>query len=84
LERLSLTATGKVERKRLPEPDLSASMHRVAPAPGLEAELAGIWMKVLEVGDLGGTTIFLKLAGIHSRLFASCPESAIASKWIFR
>jgi amino acid adenylation domain-containing protein len=68
LDRLPLTANGKVDRRRLPEPDYSAGTTRgefVAPATKLERALAAIWQEVLQVDEVGVYDNFFDLGG-HS------------------
>jgi acyl-coenzyme A synthetase/AMP-(fatty) acid ligase len=68
LDRLPLTANGKVDRRRLPEPDYSAGTTRgefVAPATKLERAMAAIWQEVLQVDEVGVYDNFFDLGG-HS------------------
>ncbi|WP_366934966.1 non-ribosomal peptide synthase/polyketide synthase [Pyxidicoccus fallax] len=68
LPALPLTANGKVDRKALPAPDLSAAGGRpdfVAPRTPTEAQLANIWSAVLEVERVGVHDNFFELGG-HS------------------
>ncbi|MBL8986309.1 MAG: amino acid adenylation domain-containing protein [Gemmatimonadetes bacterium] len=69
LDRLPLTANGKVDRRALPAPagfrQLSAGY--VAPKGATEERLAAIWSEVLEVGSIGGHDDFFDLGG-HSLL----------------
>jgi len=64
---LPLTANGKVDRDRLPEPQPApATAFEVeAPVDDLEAQLHEIWSKVLNVSELGRHTDFFA-AGGHS------------------
>jgi len=65
---LPLTANGKVDRRRLPEPDYSAGTTRgefVAPATKLERAMAAIWQEVLQVDEVGVYDNFFDLGG-HS------------------
>ena len=77
VDRIPLTANGKVDTAALPAPDTAAARTGPAAAPrsDLEGVLAGIWREVLgldEVGihdnffDLGGHS--LALATVHGRL----------------
>ncbi|MFD3733820.1 non-ribosomal peptide synthase/polyketide synthase [Streptomyces sp. NPDC058632] len=62
---LPLTANGKVDRRRLPEPDLSVAAdtaHR-APRTGAERVLAGIWAELLGVERVGVDDNFFMLGG---------------------
>jgi amino acid adenylation domain-containing protein len=68
VDALPLSATGKVDRKALPEPPRSApSAARVAPRDGTETALAGIFATVLGVGTVGVHDGFFDLGG-HSLL----------------
>ena len=69
LDKLPLTPSGKVDRKALPEPDVSrtASTGHVPPRTHLEEELAGIWCGVLGVEPVGIEDNFFELGG-HSIL----------------
>jgi len=66
LDRMPLTANGKVDRRALPAPgaspaDLEASY--VAPANDLERFLAGLWQEVLKVPQTGVHDDFFALGG---------------------
>ena len=64
LERLPLSANGKLERKALPRPDLSALQQGyAAPACELEQRLADIWQNVLGVAQIGVDDNFFALGG---------------------
>jgi acyl carrier protein len=64
LERLPLTSSGKVDRRRLPEPRWEAERAEyVAPRTDLEAGLAGIWGEVLGVERVGVHDNFFELGG---------------------
>ncbi len=63
-----LTATLKVDRKKLPAPDLSRNELEtgyVAPRTGMEKTLAGIWSETLGVQNIGVNDNFFELGG-HS------------------
>nr|APD72044.1 non-ribosomal peptide synthetase 10 [Streptomyces sp.] len=69
LERLPLTANGKVDRAALPEPEISAPIEAyAAPRTALEETLARIWAQVLGVPRVGVHDNFLELGGdsIHA------------------
>ncbi|MHA3735612.1 non-ribosomal peptide synthase/polyketide synthase [Pseudomonas sp. Eth.TT006] len=69
LTALPLTANGKVDRKALPAPDLTALFTReyVAPEGEVETALAQIWAEVLQVERVGRQDHFFELGG-HSLL----------------
>ncbi|MEN5046579.1 non-ribosomal peptide synthase/polyketide synthase [Pseudomonas koreensis] len=69
LDALPLTANGKVDRKALPKPDLTALFTReyVEPQDELETALAQIWAEVLQVERVGRHDHFFELGG-HSLL----------------
>lgn len=77
LEALPTTASGKLDRRALPVPDVAAAAgarHVISPRDRLEAELAGIWEHLLQVGPVGVTDDFFDDLGGDSllavRLFA--------------
>ncbi|MGC2697975.1 MAG: thioesterase domain-containing protein, partial [Candidatus Angelobacter sp.] len=68
LKELPLTANGKVDRKALPEPDLSSSPEQyLAPRTPLESILADIWKDLLNVDHVGVKDNFFRCGG-HSLL----------------
>ncbi|MCW6008651.1 amino acid adenylation domain-containing protein [Micromonospora sp. CPCC 205371] len=67
LAALPLTANGKPDRAALPAPDVAASDGHVAPVGATEELLAGIWMQLLGVDQIGATDNFFELGG-HSLL----------------
>ncbi len=67
LERLPLTASGKVDRRALPAPGAARDTKPVAPRGSLETTLAEIWRELLEVDSLGVRDDFFALGG-HSLL----------------
>jgi natural product biosynthesis luciferase-like monooxygenase protein len=64
-----LTPNGKVDRKALPAPQAvaAAPVAEVAPAEGIEAQIAAIWSRVLGVPRVGPQDNFFALGG-HSLL----------------
>ncbi|HKH46873.1 MAG TPA: amino acid adenylation domain-containing protein [Thermoanaerobaculia bacterium] len=68
LEALPLTATGKVDRKALPDPEHRVdAAGSVPPADALEERLANLWREVLPVDRIGRHDSFFALGG-HSLL----------------
>ncbi len=67
LEKLPLTANGKIDRKALPEPDgsITTGAEYVAPESEIEDKLAKIWQEVLEIEKVGINDNFFELGG-HS------------------
>jgi amino acid adenylation domain-containing protein/non-ribosomal peptide synthase protein (TIGR01720 family) len=65
LETLPLTATGKVDRRALPVPEIGVAAGRLhlAPRTAAEAELARIWSEVLGVARVGVEDNFFELGG---------------------
>jgi hypothetical protein len=66
LERLPLTANGKVDRKALPEPEFVSQAYE-APQGEVEEALARIWADVLGVDRVGRGDNFFEFGG-HSLL----------------
>jgi len=69
LERLPLSANGKIDRAALPDPAETAAepTRRVAPRTETEEAIAAIWMDVLKRDSIGVTDDFIALGG-HSLL----------------
>ena len=69
LDALPLTANGKVDRKRLPQPQAGDLGHgaRVAPRTPMEHALCALWQDVLGLQEVGATDNFFELGG-HSLL----------------
>jgi amino acid adenylation domain-containing protein len=67
LEHIPLTPNGKIDRKALPEPELTTSEAYVAPRNKTEEKLAELWAEVLgiEKDGIGIDTNFFELGG-HS------------------
>ncbi|MDQ1349717.1 MAG: hypothetical protein QG657_17, partial [Acidobacteriota bacterium] len=77
LEKIPLTANGKVNRSALPEPGIQAGSHYIAPGNQLEEVLVEIWAEVLAIEkefisidanlfDLGANS--LKIITVNNRL----------------
>ncbi|MFK4099059.1 amino acid adenylation domain-containing protein [Streptomyces sp. NPDC019531] len=69
LETLPLTANGKIARKALPAPDLTAGQPRKPAAEGVERQVADVFAEVLGVPEAGADDNFFHLGG-HSLLVA--------------
>jgi len=69
MEKLPLTANGKVDRRILPLPDDQSFAHRdfVAPCTSTEKALAAIWAELLGLDRVGSHDDFFELGG-HSLL----------------
>jgi len=67
LDRLPLTANGKIDRAALPDPDEAAAGERafVEPRTPTEARICAIWSDVMKLPRVGATDDFLELGG-HS------------------
>jgi amino acid adenylation domain-containing protein/non-ribosomal peptide synthase protein (TIGR01720 family) len=64
LERMPLTPNGKLDRKNLPQPDVSQLQQTyVAPQSELEQQLATIWQDVLKLERVGISDNFFELGG---------------------
>ncbi|KAF1072469.1 MAG: Linear gramicidin synthase subunit D [Pseudomonas citronellolis] len=63
LERLPLTANGKVDRRALPRGPLTVDAAPAAPLSELEQRIAGIWEAVLKVEQVGADDNFFELGG---------------------
>jgi amino acid adenylation domain-containing protein len=68
MERLPVTANGKIDRRALPVPERDTDAY-VAPRTAMEELLAGIWAEVLGLERVGATDSFFELGG-HSLLAA--------------
>ncbi|MCP4157787.1 MAG: AMP-binding protein, partial [bacterium] len=67
LEKLPITANGKIDRKALPEPGETPgiSTKYQAPTTGTEIKLAALWQKILGMKQIGVTDNFFEIGG-HS------------------
>ncbi|HHP0292688.1 TPA: non-ribosomal peptide synthase/polyketide synthase [Pseudomonas aeruginosa] len=63
LPAMPLTPNGKIDRKALPDIDVTASEAYVAPRNELELALAGIWQEVLGIARIGVHDNFFELGG---------------------
>lgn len=67
LEELPLSANGKVDRRRLPEPGVASVQIKVLPETATERRLAALWSDLLKVPCDAVTASFFELGG-HSLL----------------
>jgi acyl carrier protein len=66
MDALPTTVSGKLDRRRLPEPDWSqaaATRQFVAPQTAVEQKLADIWREILSVEQIGVLDDFFQLGG---------------------
>ncbi|MCG6573326.1 amino acid adenylation domain-containing protein [Pseudomonas sp. AF32] len=63
LDRLPVTANGKLDRKALPQPDAAPQQAFVAPQDALQTALAEIWQDVLGLERVGLEDNFFELGG---------------------
>ncbi len=63
LEKLPVTANGKLDRKALPQPDAAPQQAFVAPQDALQKALAAIWEDVLGLERVGLEDNFFELGG---------------------
>ncbi|MEO0808982.1 MAG: phosphopantetheine-binding protein, partial [Cyanobacteria bacterium J06643_4] len=63
LEQLPLTANGKVDRRALPQPELSSATHYVAPTNPTEERVVQLWQTLLEVEQIGIHNNFFEVGG---------------------
>src|SRR6185369_9932141 len=66
LDDMPLTSTGKTNKRILPAPDFTSresTRDLVPPRDGLEAELCGIWEKVLKISPIGIYDRFVEIGG---------------------
>jgi amino acid adenylation domain-containing protein/non-ribosomal peptide synthase protein (TIGR01720 family) len=67
LEKIPLTPNGKIDRKALPDPEITNQRVYVAPSTELEETLVTIWQDLLNVEQVGVSDNFFELGG-HSLL----------------
>ena len=68
LDSLPITANGKLDRKALPSPDMSAQQGKyIAPSTEIEKQLCDIWQQVLDLDKVGINDNFFEIGG-HSLL----------------
>ncbi|MGW3669357.1 phosphopantetheine-binding protein, partial [Streptomyces sp. NPDC005141] len=67
LEKIPLTANGKLDRRALPDPETGTSDAYIAPRSEIEESVAGIWGQVLGLDKVGVEDNFFELGG-HSIL----------------
>jgi amino acid adenylation domain-containing protein len=67
LERLPVTANGKVDRRALPGMEVGSAAAYAPPATGLERQLVALWQEILAVDRVGIHDRFFDLGG-HSLL----------------
>jgi tyrocidine synthetase-3 len=90
VDRIPMTANGKVDRRQLPEPSMQMDdgVEYVAPSNTIEAKLVRIWEEALGVSPIGVDQSFFELGGhslkaalvvsrIHKEMQASVPLRVI-------
>ncbi len=65
LDQMPLTVNGKIDRKRLPDPEIRQNRQLVKPGTEIERKLAEIWKQVLKVDQIGVNDNFFEMGG-HS------------------
>jgi len=65
LDKIPLTANGKLDKRALPQPEVKAGKGFVSPRTAREGKLADLWSQVLNVGPIGIDDNFFELGG-HS------------------
>ncbi|MCW5588647.1 MAG: amino acid adenylation domain-containing protein [Legionellales bacterium] len=87
---IPLSPTGKVNRKALPEPIISAQTEYIAPRNELETQLTTIWQTLLKVEKVGVSDNFFKLGGHSILVLKLCAQirnqlhKECELKWIFQ
>ncbi|UCH93138.1 MAG: amino acid adenylation domain-containing protein, partial [Candidatus Aminicenantes bacterium] len=90
LEKIPLTLTGKIDRKSLPDPDISTAVEYTPPGNEREKQLVNIWANLLEMDktkigmndnffELGGHSLkaTLLMARIHKKFDTEIPLSQL-------
>lgn len=86
LDEIPLTPNGKVDRKRLPAPELASEMQYVAPADELEAELCRGFAAALGLDRVGAQSEFFEMGGDSisvMRLITECQSLGLSFRLIF-
>lgn len=83
LDALPMTPSGKLDRRRLPAPQLSAYVSREYEPPqgGLEETLAAIWQSLLRVPSVGRRDNFFELGGdslLMARMMEALREAGLS------
>ena len=86
LERMPLTPSGKIDRNALPVPPVASGVETrlEQPASDVEATLAGIYARLLNLADVDLDTNFFDLGGTSLDLVALHDEIRRGSSRIFR
>ncbi|MCP4153633.1 MAG: hypothetical protein GY757_38245, partial [bacterium] len=63
LEKIPLTPNGKINRKVLPSPEITAGKNYVPPEGKVEETLAAVWQQVLNTGEISVNDNFFNLGG---------------------
>lgn len=67
IDAVPVTVNGKLDKKALPEPEFNLRAEGRRPKPGIEAAIAGVFEKLLNVNDVHAEDSFFDLGG-HSLL----------------
>ena len=65
LDKIPLTANGKINRKALPKPEFESGDRYIAPRNEIDKKLVGLWSEVLGIASIGIDDNFFELGG-HS------------------
>ncbi|MDQ1352897.1 MAG: tyrocidine synthetase, partial [Acidobacteriota bacterium] len=68
IEKMPLTANGKIDRKVLPKPELKAGDNFTAPRNGIERKLAALWSEILGKGTADASQLQTSI-GIDDNFF---------------